>query len=94
MSADNDDIFFASLNKPAHRDKVWYRDEPLHASKVSQLNQNACEVNNIIDVGEKEGVETHRLRGTVATLLNEARTSNFATKMSTGHRQAERLKNY
>ena len=54
--------------------------------------QEACEKNDIVGVGDKKGIVTHSLRGTVATLLLEAGRSGTGTALHTVHLKNNSLK--
>lgn len=61
---------------------------------IRRIIQSACKSLCIEGTGENNGIVTHSLRGTVASMLIQAGTPDSAITMRTGHRNTDSLKSY
>ena len=94
MSADRNDRFFSSINPRGSSLSNFFLAQMMGEHTLRTSIQEACEKNGIVGVGDKHGIVTHSLRGTVATLLLEAGRTDTATALRTGHLQNDSLKSY
>lgn len=69
MKTDNNNRFFAGTNSKANEQDKFFKAQPLGEHTPRKSVQNASAENGIFGLGDRKGMVTHGLRGTVATLL-------------------------
>lgn len=92
LKLDNSDRLLVGLNPHDTKPAPFHRSKPPGMHTLRRIIQDACISVGVFGTGEKQGIVTRSLRGTVATILIDAGRSDIT--MLTGYRQVESLKSY
>lgn len=88
------DRFFLAIKHQARDVRQFWKRQPLGKNTFPRIIRDCCVAEDFSGSGERNWITTHRLRGTLATLLFETNHSDSSVAMRNGHRDPRSLKRY